>query len=89
MEQVTIDVEALKSLVEEMMDTEVGLRCHIAASTRAFSPSARAGYADLLDEARPQQDDAVRLRYRVLVEACKTGKDIRLELARFLHLQDN
>jgi hypothetical protein len=57
----------------------------IAASTRAFSPSARAGYANLLDEAKPQQVDNVRLRYRALIEACDNGKDIPLELAKHLN----
>jgi hypothetical protein len=84
MPEITIDVKDLRALIQELMDHEVGLRCHVAASTRAFSPSARASYANLLDEARPQEDEAVRLRYRGLLEALDSAKDVRQELSRFL-----
>jgi hypothetical protein len=89
MSDITIDVKALNALIEELMDSEVGLRCHIAASTRAFSRSALFGYANLLDEVKTQAVDDVRTRYRSLLEACETGKDIRLELSRLLNMADS
>jgi hypothetical protein len=86
MTKITLDSKTLENLIEELMDAEVALRCHLAAFSRALTPSDQATFANFADEARPQADAAVKLRFRALLETCESGKDISLELSRFLHL---
>jgi hypothetical protein len=80
---VDVDLADLKRLIDELIDLEVDSRCHITAGFRLQDPIARSKLADEHGEAKAQQEKLVRLRYRELLNALESGKDIRSELSKF------
>jgi hypothetical protein len=80
---VDVDAEDLKAIAQRLIELEVESRCHIGAAFRIQDPFVRAKLADDCDQARAQAGDVVLLRYRELMEALNSEKDIRSALAKF------
>jgi hypothetical protein len=80
---VEVDAADLRAIVQKLLDLEVDSRCHTGAAFKIQDPVVRSRLADDFDQAKPQAGDAILLRYRELMEALNSGKDIRAALAKF------
>jgi hypothetical protein len=83
---VGVNLKDLKQLVEYCFHQEVRDRAYrsalrIGAETKAAAPFL---FADLVNQATPQAEHFTRLRYRPLLDALKSGSEVRGALAGFL-----
>jgi hypothetical protein len=90
MPDVTVDTNDLRALVRLLIDSEVQCRCYIASINRtlASQPFLRSNLVNEFEVAEPQERKAVELRHRELIDAFKSGMDLRAALSKFLQSEN-
>jgi hypothetical protein len=86
MADVGVDLKDLRQLVEYCFRQDVRDRAHrnalrIGAETK---PTATLVIAGLVNQATPEAEKSTRLRYHRLLDALKSGSEVRGALAGFL-----
>jgi hypothetical protein len=88
MPDVTVDANDLRALVRLLSDAEVTRHCYVAAVQRTLPPTIQRELQNEFDVAEPLLQTEVDLRYRELMDAFKTGKDLRAALSKFLQSEN-
>jgi hypothetical protein len=83
---VGVDLKDLRQLVEYCFHQDVRDRAHKSAlrTGAETKPAATSLFADLVSRATPEAEHLTRLRYRPLLDALKSGSEVRRALAGFL-----
>ncbi len=86
MADVGVDLKDLRKLVEYCFRQDVRDRAHKNALRigAEMKPAATILFADLVNQATPEAEHLTRLRYRPLLDALKSGSEVRGALAGFL-----
>ena len=82
MSEITIDLDDLKPLIQKLIDLEVDHYCHVLAASAALSGEQRSALAYHYKKIRPQAGDDMYRRYRSLIGAVESGKNVRSELSK-------
>jgi hypothetical protein len=85
--EVTVGLVDLKILVGMCMDQQVDAQAKamVLPEPRRSNPTAAFEFTRLVEEATPEAKKRVQLRFRDLLEALESGKDVDSSLASFVH----
>jgi hypothetical protein len=86
MPDVIVDANNLRALVRLLIDCNVQRRCYVESISRTLvgQPFLRTKLLNEFEAVEPQERNEVELRHRELMDAFKTGTDLRAKLSKFI-----
>jgi hypothetical protein len=86
MKEVNVSLKALKNLIDRSFERDVQERAQIMVLNQPgmSNPEAAFEFARLTNEAKPEAQKQVELRYRNLLEALRTGENVSEALSSFI-----